>query len=239
MFRYLILGLVFALSFISCSEKEQKNEDVQMDQSIEMKNQSHVGIIKEKLDAREYSYLFVEENNNSYWIAVPKTDLQPGESVYYSEFMEMKDFRSETLDKTFETVLFVQDARAHGNMDQNINNPHEQSLSSIEKENVQIEKAKDGYTIEELYSNKTDLENKTVKVAGKVVKANLGIMNRNWFHIQDGTGEKGSHDLTLISDDVVEVGEQVEVEGTLVKDKDFGSGYFYPLVIENAKIKSK
>src|SRR5690606_18754669 len=121
------------------------------DHSNEMKIQAHVGVIKEKLDTREYSYLYIDENNSSYWIAVPKTELQPGESVHFSEFMEMKDFRSETLDKTFESVLFVQDASAHGGKDQKMDNPHQQSLSSIEKENLQIDKAKDGYTIEELY----------------------------------------------------------------------------------------
>lgn len=234
--QYFMIAVFSSLMLTACAEKEDNNLP-ENEISQEMTSQKHTGTIEEKIDAGGYSYLKLTENNNSYWIAVPKANFTLGEEISFSQFMEMKNFKSETLDRTFESVLFVEDAGVKSVM--NMPNPHEQELSSIQKENVNIQKADGGYSVEELYSKKNELVNNQVKVQGKVVKANLGIMNRNWFHIQDGTGEKGSHDLTIISNDVAKVGDVVIVTGTLIKDKDFGSGYFYPLVLENARLTKK
>ena len=70
----------------------------------------------------------------------------------------------------------------------------------------------------------------------KVVKSLSGIMGTNWLHIQDGTGEPGANDLTVTSDTVAPVGATVLVEGVLVLDKDFGSGYRYAVIVENAEV---
>jgi sporulation protein YlmC with PRC-barrel domain len=234
--HYLFIAVLSGFLITACADKENE-KPANQDLSTELTTQNHVATIEEKIDAGGYSYLKVSENNNSYWIAVPKANFTIGEVINFSQFMEMKNFKSETLDRTFESVLFVEDATTGTN--RNMPNPHEIELSSIQKENVNIQKADGGYTIEELYSKKNELVNKKVNVQGKVVKANLGIMNRNWFHIQDGTGEKGSHDLTIISEDVAKVGDIILVTGTLIMDKDFGSGYFYPLVLENASLTVK
>jgi len=78
-----------------------------------------------------------------------------------------------------------------------------------------------------------------VVVRGQVVKANNAIMGRNWFHLQDGSGkaDDGTNDLTITTEDVVTVGDIVTVSGTLTVDKDFGAGYAYDAIIENATIK--
>ncbi|MBI5874437.1 MAG: hypothetical protein HZB81_01070 [Deltaproteobacteria bacterium] len=60
-----------------------------------------------------------------------------------------------------------------------------------------ITKAKDGYTVEELYAKKKELSVKNVSVRGKVVKFNAGIMGRNWVHLQDGSGKPGTNDITI------------------------------------------
>ena len=83
---------------------------------------------------------------------------------------------------------------------------------------------------------KSSLEFKTVKVRGKVVKVNENIMGTNWIHIQDGTGKDGTHDLLVTSSESVKVGTTIVAEGKVVKDKDFGSGYFYNVLLENSKI---
>ena len=64
-------------------------------------------------------------------------------------------------------------------------------------------------------------------------------MNRNWVHIQDGTDNNGDFDLLITSDETVKVGDIIVAEGTLAIDKDFGAGYFYTVVIEEAKIISE
>ena len=93
-------------------------------------------------------------------------------------------------------------------------------------------------TVEAVYQNKAALAGKTVSVKGKVVKVNNGIMNRNFVHIQDGTGNEnaGTNNLVVTSKQTANVGDQVTISGIAIVNRDFGSGYSYPLLIEEAKI---
>ena len=61
-------------------------------------------------------------------------------------------------------------------------------------------------------------------------------MNRNFLHLRDGTGKKGSNDLAITSQDTAEVGDEVVVTGIITVDKDFGAGYTYPILLEQASI---
>lgn len=94
-------------------------------------------------------------------------------------------------------------------------------------------------TVAALYKEKAALAGKLVRVQGKVAKANNNIMGRNFLHIQDGTGGQGTNDLTVTSNQTANVGDQVTVTGRVVVDKNFGSGYAYPLLIEEARIEGK
>jgi hypothetical protein len=81
------------------------------------------------------------------------------------------------------------------------------------------------------------LNGKTVKVRGKVMKYNPGIMGTNWIHIQDGTAFQDDFDLLVTSDTQVQLGQVITAEGKIVTNKDFGSGYAYKVLIEEAKVK--
>nr|CRH04817.1 Conserved exported protein of unknown function [Candidatus Magnetococcus massalia] len=93
-------------------------------------------------------------------------------------------------------------------------------------------------SIADLYKNKASLKGKQVELKGKVVKVNNNIMNRNFLHLQDGSGDmaKGNHDLTITSDATATMGQQVTIVGTVAVDNDFGYGYVYPLIVEKAVI---
>ena len=85
--------------------------------------------------------------------------------------------------------------------------------------------------------HKADLNGKPVKLRARVVKASRGIMGKNWLHLRDGTGEASQNDVTVTSvDGYAAPGAVVVVEGTLGVDKDIGAGYFFPVIIENARI---
>ncbi|MBU0968185.1 MAG: DNA-binding protein [Proteobacteria bacterium] len=105
---------------------------------------------------------------------------------------------------------------------------------------VKVEKAEgdNAYNVEELFTSAADLAGKKVKIRGKVVKVSPGIMGRTWIHLQDGTGDpmKNTHDLVVTSADVPEVNSVIVVEGELAKDKDFGAGYFYNVIVEGATV---
>jgi len=70
-------------------------------------------------------------------------------------------------------------------------------------------------------------------------QSQLGILDRNWLHIQDGTGkiDDGSHDLTVTTAGTAKVGDIVTVTRRLAIDKDFGAGYAYKVIVEDATIK--
>jgi hypothetical protein len=93
-------------------------------------------------------------------------------------------------------------------------------------------------TISDLYQQRAALNGQQVTLRGKVVKVNNLIMDRNWVHLQDGSGDAadGSNDITITTQDKAQVNEQVTVTGTLAVDLDFGSGYKYPLLVEKATI---
>lgn len=232
--NFLLISTIAIMT--ACGEKEQPqvNNQTQMtDQS--MSPSVHNVLVEEKLDAGNYTYLKVNENGNSYWIAVNKMDINPNEYVIFSKSMEMKNFKSEVLNRTFDSVLFVDDA-AKSTSEEQLKSPH-QNVATSQDGSISINPVDGGYTIEQIYAKKSSLESKTIKVRGKVVKVNENIMGTNWIHIQDGTGSQGTHDLLVTSNESATVGSVIVAEGKVILDKDFGSGYFYNVLLENSKIK--
>ncbi|MCP4882737.1 MAG: hypothetical protein GY908_03010, partial [Flavobacteriales bacterium] len=102
---------------------------------------------------------------------------------------------------------------------------------------IKISPVSGGYSIGDLYTNAEKYNKQIVKVRGQVVKVNMDIMDRNWVHLMDGTKGENRSDLTFTTKDVVKVGDTVTFEGTLALDREFGAGYVYPLLVEDAVIK--
>ncbi len=100
-----------------------------------------------------------------------------------------------------------------------------------------IAKAEGGHTVAEVYASQNDLEGESVLIRGKVVKVNAGIMGKNWLHVRDGSGEEGTNDLTVTTVDIVPaVGDTVLVSGAVGLNREFGMGYTYPVIIEDAEV---
>jgi hypothetical protein len=110
--------------------------------------------------------------------------------------------------------------------------------SDVKVEKVAKAQGADARTVAEVYAQKASLGDKPVTIRAKVVKFSPGIMGRNWIHLRDGTGtaEKADHDLTVTTSEDTEVGQVVTIKGVVRTDKDFGSGYAYPVIVEDAKI---
>ena len=96
--------------------------------------------------------------------------------------------------------------------------------------------AQDTIKVEEVFAKKDVLNGKMVTVKGEVVKFNSSIMGKNWVHIKDGSGKPGTNDLTATTNDTANVGDKVVVTGTLAVGKDFGAGYIYEAIIEEASM---
>ncbi len=105
--------------------------------------------------------------------------------------------------------------------------------------NVDKASGENSFTVGELYEKAADLDGKTVQIRGKVVKVSANIMGKNWIHIQDGTGnpEANTHDLVITTSTPPEDGwDVITVSGVISANKDFGAGYSYAVILEEAEI---
>lgn len=139
---------------------------------------------------------------------------------------------------TIAVLFVVGEAQAFGNMPGGGGGEMKAPVSS---ESVKVEKAKgkDAYTVSELYAQSGTLDKKTVTVRGKIVKVSKMILGKNWVHLRDGSGDagKGTNNIVVTSREDPKVGDVVTARGTLYKDKDFGAGYKYKVIVEEATIK--
>lgn len=203
-------------------------------------------VVKEVLQTSNYTYLRVTENKNDKWLAVPLMQAKAGDTYYYNDAMLMTNFTSKELNRTFDTIYFLNGVSPEPikvSTDNSIKNDNYTSASSphstngsatVEKKEIKISTPADGITIAQLFSEKNKYSGKTVKIRGEVTKFNAAIMNKNWIHIQDGTDFNGKFDFTITSDIEVKVGETVTLEGKIVLDKDLGHGYFFEVMMEDA-----
>jgi len=231
---YSILSIIVLLAFVGCNEAPK-----QAKKSTKVKNDFRVNaIIQEVIQTSSYTYSLVKEGPKEYWIAFMKMNVEKGQELFFNKSLEMKDFHSKELNRNFESVFFVQDVGTSAN---SLSHNGQQIQQHAEKttdqtNNFDFDKVKGGYTIAELYANKAGFDGKKVKVRGRVVKFNAAIMGENWIHIQDGTASNGNYDLTITSQEQVNKGAVVTFEGIIEVNKDFGSGYSYILIMEEAKI---
>lgn len=209
------------------------------------------GKVAETMDAGEYTYARVVRGKASTWFAVPHMPLKTGQDVSFRPGLVMKGFQSKTLKRTFPRIIFSDGPAAAAGMSgpAPADHGHAGSPASPDAHGmpaagkayagpVKTERAKgpDAYTVAEVHGKRAELAGKSVSVRGTVVKFSAAIMDRNWIHLQDGSGEaaQGTHDLVVTSQASAKAGETVTIKGAVAKDKDFGMGYSYPVLVEKA-----
>jgi hypothetical protein len=198
--------------------------------------------VKEVEQVAQYTYLLVKGDGKEFWVAVPTMNASPGETYHYQGGMMMQDFESKELGKTFDEVLFVEALfKGDGSSIETSQDVQpDQAMTSggkatVEKTDVTIERVEGTVSIADLYANPGAYEGKVIQVQGKVAKFSPAIMSRNWIHIQDGTEHEGNYDLTVTSPDNFQVDDVVIVEGVVALNIDFGYGYSYEILLEEAK----
>lgn len=190
--------------------------------------------VKDVEQVASYTYLLVKGKGPEYWIAVPSMEAQAGQKYKYQGGMVMEDFYSKDLDRTFEKVIFLEAIFSEETVAPHAQDVTPGSQTVIEKSKVSIEKVEGVVSIAAIYENPESYEGKVIRVRGEVTKFNQAIMDKNWVHLQDGTEFDGKFDLTVTSDESFEVGSVVTVEGVLALNLDFGYGYSYEVLLEEA-----
>jgi 5-keto 4-deoxyuronate isomerase len=204
-------------------------------ESNEMK--LHKVVVNEVLNTSRYSYLNVTEDENDFWIAIPKKEVEKGGTYYYRGGLKKTNFKSIEHDRVFETLYLVSDISTDPGMSGYAGgNPHANIKVAATEDNQKVSPPPGGITIAELFKNKTKYEGQTVRVKGRCIKLNNMIMNRNWVHLQDGSSSKNEQDLTVTTTDNVMLGDVVAFEGKISLNKDFGAGYKYEIIMEEAHL---
>ena len=200
----------------------------------------HTVVVQEVIQATSYTYLKVKEADKDYWMAINKREIEPGATISFMGALEIKNFQSKDLQRTFDTIYFVNRIVGDGSStsQQSMGMPHRMK-PELEKKEISIEPAEGGITIGELFTNRDSYADKTVLIKGQVTKVNRAIMDRNWVHLQDGTSDSGSFDLTITTEEEVNVGDVVTFEGKITLNKDFGAGYSYEVIMEQAKLHAQ
>jgi hypothetical protein len=241
-FTLMAISILLALASLSCRDKKQQ-------QQVRKQQQTGPGgaavtvhdvVIQEVVQATSYTYLRVKEADKDFWIAINKRRIEPGATISFKGGLEMKNFQSKDLQRTFDKIYFVN--RIVGDesstAQQSMSMSH-QMKPEPEKKEISIEPAKDGVTIGQLFADRDSYAGKTVLVRGQVTKVNRAIMDKNWVHLQDGTSDSGNFDLTITTTDEVNVGDIATFEGKIALKKDFGAGYYYEVIMEQAKLRSQ
>jgi hypothetical protein len=211
----------------------------------------HKGKVLTTMNSGGYTYIEFEENGKKRWLASKKFKVNIGDTIEFFQPALMKNFYSPSLKRKFESILFVPKIKVNGKDPWSLEGvklpeghvPLDKMTKKTKPAAVtvtpgSISKAEGGYTIAECLDHSKKLDGKTISIKGKVVKFKANIMGKNWAHLQDGTGKTDSNDLTITTKETVTPGSLVLVRGKITYNKDFGAGYFYKVILEQATFKT-
>jgi hypothetical protein len=212
-----------------------------------------VGRVLESIQVSRYTYLRIATRDaGEIWAAVPRGQVETGSEVRIRNPQRMEKFTSHSLQRAFAVIYFgVLDGMPSssqgmisphglGGMPGSSTNPHGQPTPSATLPSEPIAKAsgEHGRTVEQVHAQGKTLSGKRVRARGVVVRVTANVMGKTWVHLQDGSGNAAArtHDLAVTMQSQPTVGQVVEVEGQLGVNRDFGSGYRYSVLLEDARL---
>lgn len=253
----LLITLLFTMQ--GCKSNQSNNEVNSSvkeltagNQLIDYQNQQvHSVSVLEVIQVENYTYLRVKEGATEMWIAAPGLMTRPQDTLYYERGILMTNFQSKELKRIFDKILFVDNITKDQNeltqkkdlavipeaIPKN-SQPAAGTNTSKEPEKmaIKVDPPKNGMSIASLLKNPKTYEGKTVIVKGKITKYTSGVMGKNWVHIQDGTGYNGKFEIVITTLAQLKDGEIATFEGLITLNKDLGYGYFFEVLMEDAKV---
>ena len=229
------------------------------------------GRVTELLTAGGYSYVNLATAAGPVWAAFPSVTVSVGQNLTLIPGYEMRSFRSSSLNRTFDRIVFTAGPADRQAVDPNLVREAHQArdrqgqpaappvpaarqpvplpeaslvpphAAPPKGTGARVKKAtgRDAYTIRELHARRTPLDTRRVTVRAKVVKINPRILKQCWIHLQDGSGTPGGTDGLLVTTTpstnrkIPRVGDVVTATGTLHKERDYGGGYRYAVILDN------
>jgi len=222
------------------------------------KAQIFYGKILEIKAAMGYKYLKIDEEGKELWIAIANAPVDIGDKIGYDKKTMMTNFKSKSLDQEFKEIFFASDVylpkkvqqpksmKEMLGLSQKEQDPHAgmgKGMTPDKDETPAIPFVKkDTYTVEEIHMWRKSLEGQTISLEGSVYKVSRQIMKLDWVHFGDGTGneKKLTDDLVFTTESTnIKAGDKVIAKGKVIVNKDFGYGYFYKVIIQDASFQVK
>ncbi len=206
------------------------------------------GKVVETMNVSSYTYVQIDAGARKAWVAAPRFEVKVGDTVAATDAMPMTNYHSKALNRTFDVIYFsgavtvngkaLADGAAalppgHPPVGGAAPSPAASAAAPVL---TGIKRAEGGQTVAEIVTGKDKFAAQPIAVRARVVKFNGGILGKNWLHIRDGSGGEGTNDLTVTTAAMAKVGDLVLVTGRLAKNRDFGGGYKYALIVEDAKV---
>ena len=227
--------------------------------ALSLEDGNFSGKALEVIDASSYTYILVETSAGQLWAAATQFPVKAGDTVVVYGGVPMPHFHSRTLNRDFDTVYFTgkivdQTTGADSSSAGQPSMPeapaatgpagalppnHPATTAAAPKiDLVGIKKAEGGKTVQEIVADAPLLAGQPVLVRARVVKYKDNVLGKNWLHLRDGTGDPVAkdNDLTVTTSATVKVGDLVLVRGKVTVNKDFGAGYKYPVIVEDAAV---
>jgi len=264
--KYLSLTTLALLTTFTLSHAQETKIDMHGGKETKMpsampaqKAPVFYGKVLEIKPAMGYKYLKVQEQGKETWVAIANAPVAVGDKIGFDKKTMMKDFKSKSLGQEFKEIYFASDVylpqkpTAPKSMKDMLDlssqkkDPHAgmgigMSPQPADEKPAKPFVKKDAYTIEEVHMWRKSLNGQTITLTGTVFKVSKGIMKRDWVHLGDGTGneKKLTDDLVFTAPtSTIKAGDKVLAKGTVAVDKDFGYGYFYPVIIEKSTFEVK
>lgn len=250
MFRSAVVALVLAVSVVTLTGcravKPQAPQASTPPAAAAAEPGQFAGTVAETMDAAGYTYARLQATGrDDVWIAAGAFPAKVGDRLTVPLEAPMANFESKTLNRTFPLVYFVSRVARDGEVVSGaaagagqppLMTSHAPAAAAAAVEPVAPPPG--GLSIADVWARRKALSGKAVTVRGQVVKVNNGILDRNWIHLQDGSGAAAdrTNDLTVTTDAAVRVGDVVTVTGVLATGKDIGGGYAYDAIVEHAKV---
>jgi len=200
------------------------------------------GELIDTLNSGGYTYAQIKTNDGNVWAAGPITSVKKGDQISFNGRMPMQKFYSKTLNRDFDVIYFISAFTVNGksaasaSFPKNLD-PHKNTNKNADDLILKsFSKAKDGHTIADVIKNKNKLIKQPIRVRGQVSKFTADVMGKNWIHIRDSSSKQQY--LTVTTNSTVALNDIITVEGKLTLNKDFGYGYVYDVIIENAKVNT-
>ncbi len=214
-------------------DKNAKNSEV----NYEMREV----VVKELLPTTKYIYARVQDGEKLYWIATQKQELEIGTPYLYNEALLKTEFESKEIDRIFDTLLLVTSLvpKDHGIIEGTFHGSKKsnEKIASLRKVITKQDTAATFMgvvRIADLVNDPGKYEGNEVVISGECFKVNANILDRNWLHMKDGS--KDDYDLVITSDEQVQKNTNISVRGIVRTNVDFGSGYSYPILLENGRV---